>query len=231
MGMDLYSGGHFSHDLGTKKLPVSTTSRYFQSIFYKLKEDHNIDYDQMEKDFKENNAQLLIAGASAYPGDFDYKRMRAIADSNSAFLYADISHISTIIACGKMNSPFEYCDIAMTTMQKMLRGPKSAIIMYRKRKNGLNIEELIEQSVSRFQCVQHYELIAGIAAAFRLALESEYKMFVDQVLSNMQAMVHVFLKCGLRLMTGGTVNHLVMIDMHNIELDSGRISINASLFE
>lgn len=232
MGMDLFCGGHFSHGFKTEQRTVSASSEYFESCFYGLKDDGRIDYEKMRKDFVKNKVQLLIGGASAYPGDFDYKRMREIADQNNAYLMADISHVSAMIACGMMNNPFEYCDIAIITVQKMLRGPKAAIVYYRKNKNGVDIENLINQSISPgFQKSIHYQTVAGIAAALKLTQAGEYKAFVAQVLKNMQSMCKIFRENGMQLLTGGTVNHLAMLDMRSIEFKGRVLALDAALFE
>ncbi|ELQ76046.1 Glycine/serine hydroxymethyltransferase [Trachipleistophora hominis] len=232
MGMDLFCGGHFSHGFKTNRRKVSASAEYFESYFYGLKEDGRIDYEKMQKDLIENKVQLLIGGASAYPGDFDYKRMREIADQNNAYLMADISHVSAIIACGMMNNPFEYCDVAITTVQKMLRGPKAAIIYYRKDKNGVNVEKLITNSVSPgFQRSIRYHTIAGIATALKLTQAEEYRTFVTQVLINMQSMCGVFRENGVRLLTGGTINHLALLDMRSISFKGRVLKIDAALFE
>ncbi|ELQ74445.1 Glycine/serine hydroxymethyltransferase [Trachipleistophora hominis] len=232
MGLDLFSGGHLSHGFKIENRKISVTSKYFESYPYKLKNDGSIDYEQMQRDFVHNKVNILIGGASAYPRDFDYKRMRKIADLNNAYLMADIAHISGLVACGKMNNPFEYCDVVMTTVQKMLKGPKAAMIFYRKEKNGVNIQNLTNRSVfPGCQGGPHNQTIAGIAAALKIAKSEEYRNFIDQVLLNMQAMTKVFLESGVKLLTNGTINHLAMLDMRNICMDGRVFSLDGSLFE
>lgn len=232
MGMDLFSGGHLSHGFKIGNRKISATSKYFESFSYRLCENGDIDYDAMQKDFVENKVNILIGGASAYPRDFDWKRMRMIADLNDAYLMGDIAHISGLVAYKKMNNPFEHCDVVMTTIQKMLKGPKAGIIFYRKTKNGKNIENLINKSVfPGCQGGPHNQTIAGIAAALKIAKSSEYEEFINQLLLNAQAMANTFIAHGLKLLTNGTINHLILLDMRHISMKDTVFALDASLFE
>lgn len=233
MGMHLFSGGHLSHGFQiNKKIKVSVTSKYFESIPYEIESDGKIDYDKMEKIFVENKIKILILGASAYPGDFDYKRAREIADKNNAYLMCDMAHISGLIATGKMNNPFEYCDVVTTTVQKMLRGPKAALIFYKKMKNGVNIKNLIDKSVfPGSQGGPHNQTIAGIAAALKLANTPEYTKFINQLLANIQVFVKVFRQNKIKIFMDGTVNHLILVDMRNLEIKGTKYSLKANLVE
>ncbi|KRH92719.1 Glycine/serine hydroxymethyltransferase, partial [Pseudoloma neurophilia] len=231
MGMDLFSGGHLSHGFKLNdKIKVSVTSKYFDSFPYKIEADGSIDYDKLEKQFVECKAEILILGASAYPEDFDYKKARKIADKNKAYLMCDMAHISGLVAYKKMNNPFEYCDIVTTTVQKMLRGPKAALIFYKKEKDGKNIEQLINKSV--FPATQggpHNQTIAGIATALKFAKSDEYKKFIDDILKNIQIFVEVFKKNKVKMLCNGTKNHLILADMRNLEFDGEKYSLSGSM--
>lgn len=231
MGMDLFSGGHLSHGFKiNEKIKVSVTSKYFQSFPYKVEADGTINYDAMEKDFVENKVEILILGASAYPGDFNYPRAREIADKNQAYLMCDMAHISGLIAYKKMNNAFEYCDVVTTTVQKMLRGPKGALIFFRKKKNGKNIEALINKSVfPASQGGPHNQTIAGIAIALHLATTPEYKENIDSLLKNIQIFVDVFKKNGIKMLKNGTENHLILVDLRDLQFGGQKFNLSGSL--
>lgn len=233
MGMDLFSGGHLSHGFQLdEKRKISVTAKYFQSFPYKVDEDGNINYDEMEKIFIENKVQLLVFGASAYPRDFDYCRGRSISDKNHAYFMCDMAHISGLIAYKKMNNPFKYCDIVTTTVQKMLRGPKAGIIFYKKIKNGTNIENLINKSVfPGCQGGPHNQTISGIATALLFAMSNEYSQYIDQLLKNMQAICEVLKENKVKIFANGTINHLLLIDTRNMEINNRKFSLNGSKVE
>jgi len=132
MGLDLPSGGHLTHGFMTEKRRVSGSSVYYESVPYKVNEDGYIDYDGLETLAEAVKPRLIICGASAYSRDFDYERFRKIADKHGAFLMADIAHISGFVATQLMKSPFDYCDVVTTTTHKTLRGPRAALIFFKK---------------------------------------------------------------------------------------------------
>lgn len=143
MGLDLPSGGHLTHGYQTEKRKVSATSVYFQSKPYHVNAHTGlIDYDELASLAREFKPQLIIAGASAYPRDWDYARMRNIADSVGAYLMADIAHIAGFVATGLMNNPFDYCDVVTTTTHKSLRGPRAGMIFSR-----VKLKKAVDQAV------------------------------------------------------------------------------------
>ncbi|KAJ2021783.1 glycine hydroxymethyltransferase shm1, partial [Coemansia sp. S610] len=179
MGLDLPSGGHLTHGYQTDKKKISSSSIYFQSMPYRVDmETGIIDYDRLEENAQLFRPQLLICGASAYPRDWDYARMRKIADNHSAYLLCDMAHISGLVAAGEQESPFKYCDIVTTTTHKTLRGPRAGLIFYRKRE-GEDKKESLEARVNQavFPSCQggpHNNTIAGIAVALKQANTPEF---------------------------------------------------------
>ncbi|KAI5161989.1 glycine hydroxymethyltransferase [Nematocida ausubeli] len=239
MGMNLPAGGHLTHGFQTKTRKVSGTSLYFASYPYEVDEKGVLDYSIIEKQVNEINPELLICGYSAHSQDINYQKLRSIIGSN-AFLYADISHISALIACNLMNSPFAHCDVVMTTTHKGLRGPRGAIIIYRKsvtiKGKEYNLEQRMHQAV--FPLMQggpHNQTIAGIAHAMHMAAQPEFKKYGEQVLANSKVMCKFFQEKGYNIITGSTVNHMIIIDLGNMNVggqevetfcDSLGISIN-----
>ena len=130
MGLDLPSGGHLSHGYYTSKENIIDIN-FYESLPYSVDESGYINYDELEKLAEKFRPELIICGASAYPGDFDYKRFREISDKNNSYLTCDMAHISGLVATGEMNNPFEYCDIVTTTTHKTLGGPRSGMIFFK----------------------------------------------------------------------------------------------------
>lgn len=219
MGLDLPSGGHLTHGFQTPKRKVSASSLFFQSLAYRCRPDGTIDYDALEKQYREFKPDLLICGGSAYVREFDYKRLRSIV--GDGLLMMDMAHVSGLIAAGCMDNPFEYCDVVTTTTHKVLRGPRSGMIFYRKEgiRNGsrINIEAAIESAVfPGLQGGPHNQKIAALAVALKQAATDEYKAYAVQVMRNAQALATELKNLGYKLLTDGTDCHMVLLCLDGI---------------
>ena len=204
MGMSLAEGGHLSHGM---KLNMS--GKWFNVVSYGLNDKEEIDYDQVEKLAVENKPKIIIAGASAYSLHIDFKRFSEIAKKVGAYLMVDMAHYAGLIAAGVYPSPFPYADIVTTTTHKTLRGPRGGMIFCRP-----DLEKQINMAV--FPGVQGGPLmhvIAAKAVAFGEALAPEYKEYQAQVQKNAKAMAEAFVKRGYKIVSGGTDNHLMLVDL------------------
>ncbi|MBO5849302.1 MAG: serine hydroxymethyltransferase [Bacteroidales bacterium] len=223
MGLDLAHGGHLSHGS-----PVNSSGILYNPVAYQVSpETGRVDYDNMEKVALEKKPKLIIAGASAYSRDWDYKRMREIADKIGAILMADVSHPSGLIARGILNDPLDYCHIITTTTHKTLRGPRGGMILMREDFEnpwGLTtpkgevkmMSALLNSAV--FPGVQGGPLehvIASKAVAFGEALSDEYFEYILQVKKNATVMAKAFMDRGYDVISGGTDNHLMLIDLRS----------------
>ena len=220
MGLDLSHGGHLTHGS-----PVNFSGIIYNPIAYHVKEDGYIDYDEMEKIALQEKPKMIIAGASAYSRDWDYKRMRQIADSIGAILMADIAHPAGLIACKFLNNPMEYCHIVTTTTHKTLRGPRGGMILIGKDFEnpwGLTtpkgkikmMSEIINSAVfpgAQGGPLEH--VIAAKAVAFFEDLQPSYREYITQVRANARAMAKAFINNGYHVISGGTDNHLMLIDL------------------
>jgi glycine hydroxymethyltransferase len=223
LGFDLSHGGHLSH--GSH---VNFSGKVFKPHFYGVEQDTGmIDMDKVEAKAKEVMPKLIICGASAYSRDWDYARFRAIADEVGALLLADIAHPAGLIAAGLLNDPMQHCHIVTSTTHKTLRGPRGGIIMMgnnfdnpwgRKTKKGnpLRMSAVLNSGV--FPGMQGGPLehvIAAKAVAFHEALQPEFKSYAQQVIKNAQAMADAFVSKGYNIISGGTENHMMLIDLQS----------------
>lgn len=226
MGFDLAHGGHLTHGS-----PVNYSGKLYDPVFYGVEEETGIiDMDKVAETAERERPKLLICGASAYSRDWDYARFRQIADSVGALLLADISHPAGLIAAGLLNDPMPHCHMVTSTTHKTLRGPRGGIIMMGQDMDnpwGLTtpkgqvrkLSQLLDSAV--FPGMQGGPLehvIAGKAVAFGEALEPAYASYTKQVVSNAQAMAKAFTDRGYHLISGGTDNHLMLIDLRNKDI-------------
>ena len=205
LGMDLSHGGHLTH--GSK---ASISGKYFNACFYGVDpETETIDYDKVRQRAEEHRPKLIIAGASAYPRFIDFKRMREIADSVGAYLMVDMAHIAGLVAAGEHPSPVPYAHVVTTTTHKTLRGPRGALILCKE-----ELKKKIDSAV--FPGTQGgplMHIIAAKAVCFGEALKPEFKAYQHQTVLNAAALAKALSEQGLRLVSGGTDNHLMLVDV------------------
>lgn len=207
LGMNLSHGGHLTHGS-----PVNISGKYFKIVPYGVsKESETIDYDELERLAAENQPKMIVAGASAYPRIIDFPRLREIADKVGAYLMVDIAHIAGLVAAGLHPSPVLYADFVTTTTHKTLRGPRGGVIMCKEQ-----YAKAIDKAVfPGMQGGPLMHVIAAKAVAFKEALSPEFKEYQRQVVKNAAAMADEFTKCGVRLVSGGTDNHLMLVDLRD----------------
>ena len=207
MGMSLAHGGHLTHGAS-----VNVSGRLYDAVQYGLNPDTGeIDYDEAERLALEHKPKLIMTGFSAYSRIVDWQRFREIADKVGAYLIADIAHVAGLVATGEYPSPVQIADITTSTTHKTLRGPRSGIIMG---KANEEIEKKINFMVfPAYQGGPHMHTIAGKSVAFKEAMQPEFKTYIQQVKKNARTMVDVFLERGLNIVSGGTDNHLFLVDM------------------
>jgi len=223
LGLDLSMGGHLTHGS-----PVNFSGKLYKPVFYGVsKETGYVDYDLMEKQAIEHKPKLIICGASAYSRDWDYERIRAIADKVGAFIMADIAHPAGLIAKGHLKSPFDHCHFVTSTTHKTLRGPRGGIIMMKEDFEnpwGLTgpkgevrmLSQLIDLAVfpgTQGGPLEH--VIAAKGVSFFEILQDEFGVYTQQVVNNAQALAKAFLAKGYNIVSGGTDNHLLLIDLRN----------------
>ena len=210
MGMSLAHGGHLTHGS-----PVTVSGKYFNAVGYGVREcDGTIDYDDLQKQILEVKPQIFVCGASAYPRIIDFKRIREICDSVGCYMMVDIAHIAGLVATGLHPSPVPYADFVTTTTHKTLRGPRGGMILCKEK-----YAKLIDKAV--FPGTQGgplMHIIAAKAVAFGEALQPEFKAYQEQIIRNAKAMSEEFLANGVKLVSGGTDNHLMLVDLSDFDV-------------
>ena len=205
LGMDLSHGGHLTHGH-----PLNLSGKSYKTLFYGVRrEDETLDYDQMESLAREHRPRMIICGASAYSRIIDFERIAAIARSVDALLMADIAHIAGLVATGIHPSPIEHCDFVTTTTHKTLRGPRAGLILC-KEKYAKDIDRNVFPGVQGGPLVH---IIAAKAVAFHEALQPDFKEYQLQIVKNAKEMANEMIRLGHRIVSGGTDNHLFMIDV------------------
>ncbi|MHB1136849.1 MAG: serine hydroxymethyltransferase [Coriobacteriia bacterium] len=204
LGMNLAMGGHLTHGS-----PVNFSGKWFNVVPYGLGEDERIDYDEVERLAKEHRPKMIIAGASAYPRVIDFERFAAIAGEVGAKLMVDMAHIAGLVATGAHPSPVPYADVVTSTTHKTLRGPRSGLILC-KAEHQVAIDKAVFPGLQGGP-LEH--IIAAKAVAFREAMQPEFKTYIDQVVVNARVMGEAMVEGGLRLVSGGTDNHLLLVDL------------------
>ena len=211
MGMSLDAGGHLSHGS-----PVNFSGKYFNCVPYGVDENGYIDYDNVLELAKQHKPKLIIAGASAYPRIIDFKKFREIADEVGAYLMVDMAHIAGLVATGLHPSPFPYADVVTTTTHKTLRGPRGGVIL-----SNNEINEKFNFNKAIFPGTQGGPLehvIAGKAVAFKEALDPSFKEYQAQIVKNCKALANSLKNKGFNMVTGGTDNHLLLLDLTNFDI-------------
>jgi glycine hydroxymethyltransferase len=216
MGMDLSHGGHLTHGC-----PVSVSGKWFEPHYYNVnKETEQLDYDQIRDLAKQHKPKMLICGYSAYSRTIDFAKFREIADEVGAFLMADIAHIAGLVATGHHPSPIPYCDVVTTTTHKTLRGPRGGLIMTRDAELGKKFDKAVFPGTQGGP-LEH--VIAGKAVAFGEALQPAFKTYCGNVIANAQALAAQLQQRGFKIVSGGTDNHLMLVDLRSIGM-TGKVA-------
>lgn len=205
MGMNLAHGGHLTHGS-----PVNVSGKYFQFDAYGVNDDGFIDYDDFERRAKAYQPKLIVAGASAYPRIIDFERISQIAKEVGAYLMVDMAHIAGLVAAGLHPSPVPYADVVTTTTHKTLRGPRGGLILCNDEEMAKRINKAVFPGTQGGPLMH---IIAGKAVCFGEALQPEFKAYQQQVINNAKALADGLLKRGINLVSGGTDNHLMLVDL------------------
>lgn len=238
LGLNLAHGGHLTHGS-----PVNFSGQVYRAVAYSLNEEtQRVDYDQVEKIAKEEKPKIIVMGASAYSRDWDYKRFREIADSVGALLMCDMAHPAGLIAKGLLNNPLPYCDVVTSTTHKTLRGPRGGVILVGKDKeNPLGIKTAKGDRLKLMSEVFDSMVMPGIqggplmhiimakAVAFGEALQPEFKSYAEQIISNSKKLAGELLDKDYQIVSGGTDNHLMLIDLTNKNITGKQAEIALGL--
>ncbi len=217
MGMNLSHGGHLTHGH-----PLSISGKYFKTVQYGVHpETEHIDYDELEKIAMESKPKLIIAGASAYPRKIDFARFGEIAKKIGAWLMTDVAHIAGLIATDLHDNPFPHADFVTTTTHKTLRGPRGGLVMCKE----TQAKEIDRALFPGLQGGPLMHVIAAKAVAFKEALEPDFKLYQEQVLRNAKKMSQTLAEKGLRIVSGGTDNHLMLVDLRSINMSGKEAEI------
>lgn len=211
MGMNLDHGGHLTHGS-----PVNISGKYFENVFYGVNEDGFIGYDRVREIALQERPKLIIAGASAYARTIDFRRFREIADEAGAYLMVDMAHIAGLVAAGLHPSPIPYAHVTTTTTHKTLRGPRGGMILWNQ-----EAEDLFNFNKAVFPGIQGGPLehvIAGKAVCFKEALMPEFREYQQQIINNAQALCTGLINRGVKIVSGGTDNHLMLVDLRGEEV-------------
>ncbi|PSB22353.1 serine hydroxymethyltransferase [filamentous cyanobacterium CCP2] len=216
MGMDLSHGGHLTHGS-----PVNVSGKWFKACHYGVNKDtEQLDYDEIRELAKQHRPKLIICGYSAYPRTIHFDKFREIADEVGAYLMADIAHIAGLVASGHHPNPIPYCDVVTTTTHKTLRGPRGGLILTRDADLGKKFDKSVFPGTQGGP-LEH--VIAAKAVAFGEALQPEFKAYSGQVIANAQAMATQLQNRGLKIVSNGTENHLMLVDLRSVSM-TGKIA-------
>ncbi len=211
MGMNLNHGGHLTHGS-----PVNMSGSYFNVVPYGVNDEGFIDYDELRKIALESKPKLIVAGASAYARTIDFKKFREVADEVGAYLMVDMAHIAGLVAAGVHPSPMPYADVVTTTTHKTLRGPRGGLILANKEAaEKFNFNKAIFPGIQGGPLMH---VIAGKAVCFGEALKPEFKLYQQQIVKNAQALCNALKEKGFKILTDGTDNHLMLIDLKGMEI-------------
>ncbi len=211
MGMNLNHGGHLTHGS-----PVNMSGSYFNVVPYGVNDEGFIDYDELRRIALESKPKLIVAGASAYARTLDFKKFREVADEVGAYLMVDMAHIAGLVAAGVHPSPMPYADVVTTTTHKTLRGPRGGLILANKEAaEKFNFNKAIFPGIQGGPLMH---VIAGKAVCFGEALKPEFKTYQQQIVKNAQALCNALKEKGFKILTDGTDNHLMLIDLKDMEI-------------
>jgi len=220
MGLDLPSGGHLTHGYQTEQKKISFTSLIFDSKPYKVDSETGLlNYDEMKNNILEFKPKLIIAGHSSYPRDLDYQKFREMADSVGAYLFVDMAHYSGLVSAKLHNDPFKYADVVTTTTHKTMRGPRAGMIFYK-----IEYKQKIDFAV--FPSIQggpHNNSIAAIATQLKELCSDEWKEYALQIIKNAQHLAKCLVEKNHKLATGGTENHLILLDVRQYGLTGSKV--------